>query len=140
MNRPYREHPMNPLLMGILGDDFCNGFFDMNSANPSPRDQMDGVDQCRVCKALFTQPDEDPRCPECGRMLAPEVCITYEESKACPWGTPIREGEEAEIHDEKWVWVLVNGDDIESSEQPASEQDAAALDRLLGWLVRKGIK
>ncbi len=116
----------------------------MNSANPSPRDQMDGVDQCRVCKALFTQPDDDPRCPECGRMLAPEVCITSEESKACPWGTPIREDEEAEIHDEKWVWIANNYNaelgDIESREYPVIEQDAAALDRLLGWLVRKGIK
>lgn len=84
---------------------------------------------------------DDPRCPDCGRMAC-EVCITFEESKACPWGTPIREveGEVAELHDGEWVWVLIDGDDIESNEQPACESDAAALDRLYGWMVRTGLK
>jgi hypothetical protein len=101
---------------------------------------MDGVgrETCKHCGTWWF--GDDPRCPDCGRMVV-EVCITFEESKGCPWGTPFRgDHEHAELHDDVWVWVDLTKKDIDSSETNAIEQDAASLDRLFGWLVRTGAK
>ena len=131
---------MNPLLRGLLGNDNCNGFFDMNSANPSPADQTDGLTQCH-CGVIFYAPDDEDRCIDCGRMLEPEARITFEMQKACPWGGPLGEGEEAEVHssDVAADWIIIsitNGIDIDGRERVAMEQHAASLDRLLGYLTR----
>mgnify|MGYP000384754091 CR=1 FL=1 len=80
----------------------------MTNDNRSPKDQADGLDECDRCGVRFYCPEDEDRCPECGRMLAPQARITFEMQKRCPWGGPIREGEEAEVHGEavsaKWVW------------------------------------
>ena len=113
----------------------------MNTDNRPPQDQADGLDQCSRCGVRFYCPEDEDRCPECGRMLSPEVRITFEMQKRCPWGGPIREGEEAEVHcfsgASRWVWInLSPGLDIDDRETAAAHHDAASLDRLLGYLTR----
>ena len=111
----------------------------MNSANPSRADQTDGLTQCH-CGVIFYAPDDEDRCIDCGRMIDPEVRITFEMQKACPWGGPLVEGEEAEVHsDSPNRWTIINlaeGLDIDGRERVAMEQHAASLDRLFGYLTR----
>lgn len=90
------------------------------------------LDQCKHCGTRFHAAD-DNECPECYRRLDAECIITRELQERCPWGGPLRGTEEAEIIDEEWRIVTPG-----AGYRLADRWDSSVLDRLAGYIMRKG--
>ena len=109
------------------------------------RDQADGLDTCRHCGCTSYGDGDAPRCPECGRRLDAECVIIKETAGSIRdrtgYSHPLSFHEQAEVVDGRWIIVDTEAMKAghEYGEREAAEYEAAWLDRLAGYMLRKGI-